>query len=186
MFLQLIINPCSTRYIPQFALKKTVLTMHECTVTSLSQSCVWNPFSVKKHSTHICVLSTMHTIYSNNCIGTGKCSMEMSGINNIFKHSALNNSNIPYCESPQFQEFQIIDGSHSLQNSWLWLFVNYACAAETEWDTYLEIKPPVSHRTRASVPSAKSSSGWWRTSTSTDCSASTSGFNFSSNVFIIS
>ncbi|TNN35214.1 hypothetical protein EYF80_054626 [Liparis tanakae] len=46
--------------------------------------------------------------------------------------------------------------------------------------TYLEMKPPDSQRCRASVPSRNRSSGWWRTSTSTESSEFTSGFRRSS------
>lgn len=47
--------------------------------------------------------------------------------------------------------------------------------------TYLQIKPPLSHLRLASVFSGKSSSGLWRTSTSTDNSAWTRGLRRSSS-----
>lgn len=52
--------------------------------------------------------------------------------------------------------------------------------------TYLEMKPPVSHFLRASVPGGKSNSGLWSTSTRTDSSACTSGRIWSSSVATIS
>lgn len=47
--------------------------------------------------------------------------------------------------------------------------------------THLEMKPPLSHLRRASVVGGKSSSGRCSTSTSTDSSACTSGFSWSSS-----
>lgn len=56
----------------------------------------------------------------------------------------------------------------------------------TAWKCYLDMKPPLSHLRRASVASGKSNSGRWRTSTRTDNSAWTKGFNWSSSKATIS
>ena len=62
---------------------------------------------------------------------------------------------------------------------WPWVPLNSTNGPNCQ--TYFDMNPPLSHFLRASVFSGKSSSGRWRTSTSTESSACTRGLSLSSS-----